>query len=234
MKKLILLTCIASYILLFSSCDKVADATNVCAKKWVSVKPLSTSTATAAINAGALVLSAPNLVAGVNLTVNQASVSGDFEAQAEFEDFNPGVLTDTCTAFFQFAAIPMAEAEVANTGIANVSSGLASSIFAGSNATTKGFINQGGNLKGTLKIKRTGSALTITTIVYYKNLIGVIEPITSTATKADYGTSTVNIGFQLGAIQNVNKPIHVNITNFSITGGGVLAKSDSFDCNSVL
>ncbi|MEY3417490.1 MAG: hypothetical protein RL711_287 [Bacteroidota bacterium] len=235
MKKIVLLTLIPAIFLLFNQCSQVADASGVCAKKWIKVKPISASTAVATITGSALVLYAPNLKAGVNLTINQTAVSGDFEAEASFEDFTPGTLADTCSAFLQFSAIPIAENEIANTGIANVSSGLASSIFAGNEADAKPFLNKEGNLSGTLKIKRTGNTLTITTIVNSKSMLdGSTIQTVSTATKTDFGNSNLNIGFQLGALKDVNKVISAKITNFTIVGGGSLAKSDAFDCNSLL
>lgn len=234
MKKLILIL-VASSMLLFSNCDKVADATGVCAKKWISAKTLTGSTATATVNNGALLLSAPNLKAGINITVNQASVSGDFEAEATFEDFTPGVQADITSSFFQFVAIPMDQSQIANTAISNITGALASSIFASAENDPKPFANKEGNLSGTVKLKRVGSTFTITTIVNSKSMLdGSTVQSVSTATKTDFGTTNLNIGFQLGALQDVNKSIQVKITNFKITGGGALVSSDSFDCNSLL
>ena len=235
MKKSFIVAGLLSSLVIFNSCDKVSDATGVCAKKWATYKPVSTSLATAEISGGALVFSAPSLKSGVNYTVNQASVSGDFEATATFEGFTPGAQTDITTAFLQFAAIPMSSTEVANTGISNVSGGTTSGIFAGTNADSKAFANKTDGLRGTLKIKRVGSELTITTSVYSVSITDGSEvSTTSTAVKSDFGTSNVNIGFQFGAVNDVNKAVTAKITNFTITGGGMIALSDSFDCNSLI
>ena len=235
MKKNLILLSIASSLILFNCCDKVADATGVCPKKWLSVKPISGANAKAEISNGALVLSADSLKAGINLTVNQSSVAGDFEAEATFEGFNPGVQLDMTTAFFQFSAIPMASGEIANTGISNVSGGSVSGIFAGNESNAQTFANKEGSLSGTLKMKRTGTSLTVTTIVNSKSMLdGSTIQTVSTATKADYGSSNINIGFQFGAVNTVNQKVSVKVTNFKITGGGILATSDTFDCNSLL
>lgn len=234
MKKTFIVASLLISLFTFNSCDKLEDATGVCAKKWVSAKPVSTSLATAEIKNGTLVFSAPSLKSGVNYTVNQASVSGDFEATASFEGFTPGAQTDITTAFLQFAAIPMSSTEVGNTGISNVSGGTASGIFAGTDTDSKAFVNKTDGLSGTLKIKRVGSELTIITIVSSTSLDGLPVQTTSTAVKSNFGTSNVNIGFQFGALNDVNKSVTAKITNFTIIGGGVLATSDSFDCNSLI
>lgn len=234
MKKYILLL-ITSTSLIFNSCiDKLGNTVEdfeVCKKRWITNK-VDASIATAEIIDSKLLLQANNLKAGINLDLSQDTIYGDFEAIVKFSNFNLGITADSNSSFFEFYVNSINNNQL--KAVANVSSNSTAGVFDDTVATKKSYNNVSTNLNGTLKISRTGSIVTVVTIV---NSISPIDGSTvqnvSTSVKNNFGADKLMIGFKLGAEKNESKPINLNITEFSINNGGGKVISDAFNCNSL-
>ena len=189
-----------------------------CVKRWTKQLTVPGANASATVSGGALIVRSTNTAAGSPLDVVQSGLSGDFDATFTFEAFVAGG-----TGGLVQAGVSAGPTNVAIAGIGSFPTVGISAAFV-QPAGGPSDIKASTGTAGTMRIQRTGSNLTVTTIA---------GGVTATATRT-FTTGDLNIGVQIGSnMGTVASEISIRITDFAITGGGSAVKSDDFSCDSL-
>jgi hypothetical protein len=222
----IVLACVACGDDGAGTADAANDASAVdaveCARVWsVNLRHAGSS---ATVANGALTLSDTNTEPGSALEVEQAGVTGDFDLAFSFA----GWTAAGTGAFFQAGIgsdVPVQTRFVVG-GIGTfpiVGVGVAEQPDTGDPAAQLAATTA---VAGSVRYRRTGSTLTAT---------ATTSDATAEIVLTDFSEDPLKVGVQLGSnMGTVAGVTTVDVTEFTISGGGTTVTDDSFDCDSLI
>ena len=224
MKSLLFKVCLLSLIVISYSCKKSSDSSSNPAPsfpaEWYSLKQNSNDTVL--VQGGYLYLQTSYNAGNTSKTATSATtygqISGDFEFTVNFSSFSPKG-SKYASDVFAFLLVP------SGGGIPVISGNLTDSmLYIMDNTLSSPTLKYTTNRQGTIYVKRIGANYTswmcAGTDTVYLN-------------KTNYSTAPLNLGFEIGSLDNTATHTSVHVQNFVIKGGGGVVVSDPFTKNTV-
>lgn len=205
-----------------ATADAAPPDADPCPALWSS--NVSSPPASVTIGGGTMRLSSTDTPNGSAIEVWQGGLTGDFDASFAFTAW-------TAAGTGAFLQLGVGEDIAVQTRFAVAGIGTFPTVGVGAaeqpdDGDPAGELVATAEVSGTLHARRAGSTLMVTAMT---------SDATADITLTDFSATLLKLGVQLGSnMGTLSGDTTVDITEFTITGGGGSVQADTFDCDSLI